>query len=117
LTGITILLIDIVSLSPRDRPLATNSAKALQQAAESLLFKLPAAAAAQSSGPDPNEFVDYSPAPALPARRACHSYRAANVQRPRAGAQANRYVKKPLDENTYVHVFETEILTEIHTDT
>ena len=67
-TGIIVLLIDIVSLSSRGRPLATNSAKALQRAADSLLFKLPQAAAVQSSGPDPNTLVDYSSAPATPAR-------------------------------------------------
>ncbi len=101
-TGIIVLLIDIVSLSSRGRPLATNSAKALQRAAESLLFKLPAAAAVQSSEPDLNKFVDYLPASALPARRTCRSDSAsnlnvqrplacaqANVQRPRAGAQAS----------------------------
>lgn len=76
-------------LSPWGRPLASNSAKALQRAAELLLFKLPAAAAAQSSGPDPNKFVDYSPAPALPAQQTSRSDSAANVQRPRACAQAN----------------------------
>ena len=94
-TGIIILLIDIVSLSPRGRPLATNSAKALQRAAESLLFKLPAAAPVQSSEPDLNKFVDYSPASALPARRTCRSDSASNlnVQRPRACAQAN--VQRP----------------------
>ena len=75
--------------------LATNSAKALQRAAESLLFKLPAAAAVQSSGPDLNKFVDYLPASALPARRTCRSDSASNlnVQRPRACAQAN--VQRP----------------------
>ncbi len=103
-TGIIVLLIDIVSLSSRGRPLATNSAKALQRAAESLLFKLPAATAVQSSEPDLNKFVDYSPASALPvpARRTCGNDSAsnlnvqlpracaqANVQRPRAGAQAS----------------------------
>ena len=93
------------------RPLASNSAKALQRAAESLLFKLPLAAAVQSSGPDPNKFVDYSPAPALPARRTFRSDSAANVQAPRAGAQANRYVKQPLDASMYVHVFKAEIPT------
>ena len=113
-TGIIILLIVTVTPSPRGRPLATNSGKALQHATESLLLKLPLAAAVQSRGPDPNKFVDFSPAPALPARRTCHSNREANVQRPRAGAQVNRYVKKPLDANTYVHVFEAKILTKIH---
>jgi hypothetical protein len=94
-TGIIVLLIDIVSLSSRGRSLATNSAKALQHAAESLLFKLPAAAAVQSSEPDLNKFVDYSPASALPARRTCRSDSASNlnVQRPRACAQAN--VQRP----------------------
>ncbi len=91
-------LINTVSLSSRSRPLATNGAKALQRAAESLLFKLPAAAAVQSSGPDLNIFVDYSPASALPARRTCRSdyaAAAANVQRPRAGAQANVHWQRP----------------------
>jgi hypothetical protein len=90
-TGIIVLLIDIVSLSSRGRPLATNSTKVLQRAAESLLLKLPAAAAVQSSEPDLNKFVDYWPASALPARRTCRSDSASNlnVQRPRACAQAN----------------------------
>jgi hypothetical protein len=46
-TGIIILLINIVSLSPRGRPLATKSAKALQRAAECsscLLLPLPSPA-------------------------------------------------------------------------
>jgi hypothetical protein len=57
--------------------------------------KLPAAAAVQSSEPDLNKFVDYSPASALPARRTCRSDSASNlnVQRPRACAQAN--VQRP----------------------
>ena len=97
-TGIIVLLIDIVSLSSQGRPLATNSAKALQRAAESLLFKLPAAAAVQSSELDLKQFVDYSPASALPARRTCRSDSASNlnVQRPRACAQAN--VQRPRAE-------------------
>ncbi len=75
--------IDIVSLSPRGRPLATNSAKALQRAADSLMFKLPPAATVQSSRPDPNKFVDfYSPAPALPARRTCPSCNSAASRAP-----------------------------------
>jgi hypothetical protein len=79
LTGIIILLIDIVSLSPRGRPLATNSNKALQRAADLLLFKLPPAAAVQSSRPDPNKSVNYLPAHALPARQSCSSNSAATV--------------------------------------
>jgi hypothetical protein len=89
-TGIIVLLIDIVSLSSRGRPLATNSAKALQRAAESLLFNLPAAAAVQSSEPDLNKIVDYSPASALPARRTCRSDSALNLpHRQHVGAQAS----------------------------
>ncbi len=102
-TGIIVLLIDIVSLSSQGRPLANNSAKALQRAAESLLFKLPAAAAVQSSEPDLKQIVDYSPASALPVRRTCRSDSALNlnVQRPRtcsdrAFAQAN--VQRPRAE-------------------
>jgi hypothetical protein len=97
LTGIIILLIDIVSLSPRGRPLATNSDKALQRAADLLLFKLLPVAAVQSTGPDPNKSVDYLPAPALPAQQNCRSnsaataarLRASELQRPRASEQAN----------------------------
>jgi hypothetical protein len=101
-TGIIILLIDIVSLSPRGRPLATNSAKALQCAADSLLFKLPPAAAVQSSGPDPNKFLIIrlrlrcprdELAPAATARRTC---RCRALERKRT-VQANRYVKQQLD--------------------
>ena len=57
--------------------------------------KLPAAAPVQSSEPDLNKFVDYSPASALPARRTCRSDSASNlnVQRPRACTQAN--VQRP----------------------
>jgi hypothetical protein len=79
-TGIIILLIDIVSLSPRGRSLATNSDKALQRVADLLLFKLPPAAAVQSSGPDTNKSVNYLPAPALPARQNCRSNSAATVR-------------------------------------
>jgi len=81
-TGIIILLVDIVSLSPRGRPLATNSDKALQRAADLLLFKLPPAAAVQSSGPDTNKSVNYLPAPALlaAARQNCRSNSAATVR-------------------------------------
>ncbi len=50
---------------------------------------LPAAAAVQSSRPDPNKCVDYSRAPALRARWTCRNNSAVNVQRPRACAQAN----------------------------
>jgi hypothetical protein len=75
------LLIDIVSLSPRGRPLATNSDKALQREADLLLFKLPPAAAVQSSGPDPNISVNYLPAPALPARQNRHSNSAATARK------------------------------------
>ncbi len=90
-TGIIILLIDIVSLSPRGRPLATNSDKELQRAADLLLFKLPPAAAVQSSGPDPNKSVNYLPAPALPARQNCSSKKiaVATARRPCTCAQAN----------------------------
>jgi hypothetical protein len=57
--------------------------------------------AVQSSWPD---LVDYSPAlPELSAQRACLSNSAANVQRSRAGAQANHYVKQLLAANTYKH--------------
>ncbi len=89
--------------------MATNSAMALQRAADSLLFKLPPAAAVLSSGLDANKFVDYSPAPTLPAQRTCLSGdSAANVQLSHAGAQANRYVKQPLDANTDVHAFDAK---------
>jgi hypothetical protein len=45
-----------------------------------LLFKLPPAAAVQSSGPDTNKSVNYLPAPALPAQQNCRSNSAATVR-------------------------------------
>jgi hypothetical protein len=47
-----------------------------------LLFKLPPAAAVQSSGPDTNKSVNYLPAPALlaAARQNCRSNSAATVR-------------------------------------
>jgi hypothetical protein len=85
----------------------------LQRATEAVtwLFTLLTADAVRLSGPDPNKFVEFLSAPVLPARQTCSSDSAANVQRPRAGAHANSYVKQPLDSNTYVNVFQAKIAT------
>ncbi len=79
-TEIVIFLIDNVSLSPTaGKPQRQGTSKQSLCCSSRLQLQLPS----------PNKFVDYSPAPALPARQTCRSDSAANVQRPCGCAHAN----------------------------